>query len=47
MRFLGDEEGVLVRVFELGRDDVVRHALGFEILGELLALLVEEVGEPL
>ena len=46
MGLLGDEEGVLVRVFELERDDIVGHALGLEILGKLLALLVEEVGEP-
>ena len=44
---LGDEEGVLVRVGELRRDDGVGHALGLEVLGELLALLIEQVAQPL
>jgi hypothetical protein len=46
-RLFRNEERVLVGVVELGGDDVVRHALGLEVLGELLALLIEEVGEPL
>ena len=45
-RLLRHEEGVLVRVLELLRDEPLGHALGLEVRLELLALLVEEVREP-
>ncbi len=45
--FFGNVEGELVRVVELLGDDLVIHPLGLEILGELFALLIEEVGQPL
>ena len=32
---------------ELGRDDRVGHALGLEVPVELLALLIEEIAQPL
>jgi hypothetical protein len=40
-------KGVLVWIVELRRDYRLGHAFGFQLLGELLALLVEEVEEPL
>ena len=45
--FLRHKESVLVRVGQLGRDDIVRHALGFQILAKLLAFLIEQIAQPL
>ena len=40
-------KGVRVWIAELRRDYRLGHAFGFQLLGELLALLVAEVEEPL
>ena len=47
MRVFADPEGVAVTVCELAGNEVFGHTFGAEILFELLALLVEEVAEPL
>ena len=47
MGFYRHKECVFVRVGELAGDNRLGHPLGLQILGELLALLVEQVAQPL
>ena len=46
MRDLRHEKRVFVRINELFRDQPLRHAFGLQVLGTLLALQIEAVGEP-
>ena len=47
MCFGRHKKGVFVRIGKLRGDDGIRHAPGLQIAAELLAFLIEEVGEPL
>jgi hypothetical protein len=45
--FLRHKESVLIRARELRGDEILRHALGTQVLAKLLAFLIEQIAQPL